>query len=168
MRGAAMVEAVCVISVFVIFFIGIAYFRMLYQERLMVQRLARAAAVAYAMNACPDGQALSAIQPDLGRASDNESGSTPDQTSSAMQPNAQVGNSSSAGDPVGSALDKIAGISLQAMASNDMKKHAAAVPGQREWFSHTVYSNSFMTCGDVQKSGDIAGALSYVQHAFSW
>ncbi len=168
-----MVEAICVMSVFVIFFVGIAYFRMLYQEKLRVQRLARAAAVAYAMDACPDGQALSSIQPDLGRAADNQSGSAAQPSTSGMQPDTKVGNGG--GDPVGSAmgsegfaLDKIAGISLKAVASNNMQTVSSADPARRGWFVHTVYSNSFMSCGDVQKDGDINGAIGYVQHAFSW
>ena len=53
-RGAAMVEAIVVISVFILFFVGMVYFESLYHEQLRALQLARAAAVAYAMDACPD------------------------------------------------------------------------------------------------------------------
>src|SRR5687768_8991176 len=51
-RGAVFVEAIAVVSFFIIAFLGIVYFRDLYLEKLRVQRMARAAAMMYAMGAC--------------------------------------------------------------------------------------------------------------------
>jgi len=51
-RGSVLVEAVAVISVFVLFFGGIVYFGKLYVEHLTVARLARATAMAHAVGAC--------------------------------------------------------------------------------------------------------------------
>ena len=51
-RGAIMIEALVVISFFVLCFLGVGYFRQLYVQKLHVQRLARASALAHAMSAC--------------------------------------------------------------------------------------------------------------------
>lgn len=51
-RGAIFVEAIVVVSVFVICFMGVIYFRTLFVEKLRVQRVARAAALSHAMAAC--------------------------------------------------------------------------------------------------------------------
>src|SRR5437763_62212 len=51
-RGAAMVEAIVIISVFILFLLGTVYFKNLYQQKLHVLRLGRASTLAYSMAAC--------------------------------------------------------------------------------------------------------------------
>lgn len=51
-RGAVMVEAVVVVSFATICFLGVLYFRQLYEAQIQSQRLARAGAMAHAMSAC--------------------------------------------------------------------------------------------------------------------
>jgi hypothetical protein len=51
-RGAAMVEAIIVISVMIVFYGGMVYFESLYHSQIVVQSQARSAAVANAMDAC--------------------------------------------------------------------------------------------------------------------
>ena len=63
-RGAAMVESIVVIPVFILFFVGMMYFRKLYQNQLYVMRLARTAAVSYGMNGC-NGSPTAAIDEEI-------------------------------------------------------------------------------------------------------
>lgn len=53
-RGAAMVESLVVISVMILFFLGMVFFHSMYGQKLRAMTLARSATVAHAMNACGD------------------------------------------------------------------------------------------------------------------
>ncbi|HVH42030.1 MAG TPA: hypothetical protein VM925_06790 [Labilithrix sp.] len=64
-RGAIMVEAIIVISFFILCFASVGYFRALYTRKLEAQRLARAAAIAHAMGAC-NSDPRAAVRSDLG------------------------------------------------------------------------------------------------------
>ena len=55
-RGAAMVEAVIVISMLILGLMGLMFFRYFYVKELMAARLARASTLAYAMSGCDDGK----------------------------------------------------------------------------------------------------------------
>lgn len=164
-----MVEAIVVISVFILFFVGMVYFQSLYQKKLRVQELARAAAVAYAMGACSGGNPLAAVQQDLGGARDRGSGN---QSGGAGQVNTQnqatIGNQGNA--PVGNALanqgligDPMAAIGIQAKAAGTTKNGPTS---PRTGFRAKVASNSYVSCGDVQKDGDVRGVLGFVESAF--
>jgi Flp pilus assembly protein TadG len=103
-RGAAMVEAVVVISVFILFFLGMVYFRSMYQQKLRMMRLARAAAVGYALNGC-NGSPTQNITQDLGNGSDNSSGTSQGgaNVSGAPGANPSVGQNSGT-PPIGAAV----------------------------------------------------------------
>jgi hypothetical protein len=62
-----MVESLVVISIMVLFFMGMVFFHSLYGQKLRALTLARSAAVAHAMNACAD-EPTSYIQGQLGGA----------------------------------------------------------------------------------------------------
>lgn len=64
-RGAVMVEAVVVIVFFVMCFSAVVYFRLLYTQKMSVQRLARAASISHAMGAC-QGDSKAPVASDLG------------------------------------------------------------------------------------------------------
>ncbi len=159
-----MIEAVVVISIFILFFLGMTYFRSMYQNKLHVQRLARAAAVAYALDAC-QGDPLGAIKADLGTATDNGSGQQQGgaNTSGMTSQSTPVGN----GDPSAKALgdegvvgDPIAGINVQAPASGTSKPSPWA---SEIGFRATVSSNAYMSCGEKQEDGDVGGAFKYIK-----
>ena len=170
-----MVEAVCVIPVFVLFFLGMTYFRQTYQEKLRLMRLARAAASAYALNGC-EGDPIASIRQDLGDASDTgRSGQTrgsqagPIGTAGSSGDPSVSGNQSS-GNPVSSALgssgmigDPIAAVSLEGSATVATQSSAWA---QRAGFHSTLSTSSYVSCGDVPKSGTAAGAWSYAEELF--
>ena len=68
-----MVESLVVISIMILFFLGMVYFSALYQQKLRVMALARAATVAYGMNGCT-GNELGYIQNEMGGTNPNPSG----------------------------------------------------------------------------------------------
>ncbi len=169
-RGAAMVEAIFVISIFILFFLGMAYFRSMYQQKLRVSRLARAAAVGYALGGC-NGSPLQSVTADLGSASDN--GST-----SQLNPGGPAGASGSkptvgqnGGNPVGSALasqgmvgDPIAVINMQAPAAGTSQASPATAS---MGFKANVSTNSYMSCGEAHQKGDLSGAWNYAKGLFN-
>jgi len=168
-RGAAMVEAIVVISIFILFFLGMVYFESLYHEQLRVQQLARAGAFAYAMKACPDGEdATLAVQADL----HNASGGSSPQTGNAnvpVQSKKQVGNQGS--DPLGGAmkmggfaLDKITDVKITGKAAGTTQSGGLFSP--RWGFRRDVVSDSYLSCGDPQKDGNAGGLFSLVKSAF--
>jgi hypothetical protein len=175
-RGASMVEAVFIISIFVSFFFGMNYFRSLYHQKLRVMQLGRAGVVAYAMDACPSGgNALAQIQPDLQTVEDstqNASGKTSGTNPGVQPPPTSVGQSNnghSPSDPVSGAMssagfggDPIAAINLQAPASALGQTDPLTTIG----FQSTVHTNAAMSCGDKQEDGDIGSALKYVSGLF--
>lgn len=167
-RGAAMVEAIVVIPVFIALFVGMMYFRQLYKHQLVVMRLARAAAVTYAMTGC-NGSPTEAIDQDIvaSGAAVADVGITPGSThvGSSGTTNPTVG---SGGTPVGSALsdkgmdkDGVASVSLSARAS-------AGSPLYSLVFRSTVTSSAYMSCGEVPMRGDATDALKYVKDLFSY
>jgi hypothetical protein len=163
-RGASMVEAVFMISIFIMFFIGQVYFRSLYENKLHVQRLGRAAAVAFAMNACQGNDPLAPVKPDLGSAQNNgTTGSTQGNSSGIQaQPTGSVGTGG--GDPVGGAMqgsgftgDPIAVFNLQAAAAGTAQQGLSTVG-----FQSTVHTTASMSCGDKQEGGNVSDAIQYV------
>lgn len=167
-RGAAMVESIVVIPIFILFFVGMMYFRKMYQNQLAVMRLARIAAVSYGMNGC-NGSPTAAIDEDIAAGGisvgsvDTLLGSTHIGSTSGSDP--KTGQKS--GNPVGAALgakgmdgDKIATASLSSSAS-------AGSPLYAMIFRSTVTSTSYLSCGEPHKAGDVTDVLVYVKDLFS-
>ncbi len=167
-----MVEAVFVIAIFILFFLGMAYFRSMYQQKLRIARLARAAAVGYALNGC-QGDPLALVSQDLGSAQNGgQSGQTPGTAPGpypAPSSNPTVGQNP--GNPVGSALgnqgmvgDPIAVINMQAPAGASTQPTPLAA---KVGFNATLTQNSYMSCGDVAQPGTAAGVWNYASSLFS-
>ena len=160
-----MVESIIVISVFILFFVGMVYFKSLYTQKLRVQRLARAAAVAHAMGAC-EGNALDRIKNDMqqsatGTGSGKQAGDAKITTPTAGD---------KAGAPLGKALDNqgvvgdpIAGVFIQGNAAGNSRQNAWSAP---KGFAAKVGSNAYMSCGDDQHDGNPAGFLDFVKGEF--
>jgi hypothetical protein len=166
-----MVEAIVVISVFILFFMGMAYFRGVYQQKLRVTRLARAAAVGYALNGCT-GDPLALVTPDLAGASNG--GQSGKGSGTATGPSGASGSDPSvgqnAGNPVGSALgdqgmtgDPIAVLNMTAPSSGMNTPTPLAVS---LGFKASVTANSYMSCGEVPQPGTAAGAWNYAEKLF--
>lgn len=171
-RGAAMVEALVVISVFILFFLGMVYFRSMYQQKLRVMRLSRAAAVGFSLNGC-NGAATQNLTPqDLAGVSDSNSQTSSNGTANVGgTPGADPSVGQKAGNPVGGALssqgmmgDKIAALNLATPASGTSKPSPMA---KTLGFKANVSSISYMSCGEPHKAGDFSGLLSYATSLFS-
>ncbi len=168
-RGAAMVEAIVVICTFTLFFVAMVYFESLYHEQLRVQQLARAAAVAYAMNACADGtDPLGAVQADLRSATGTGARQPSTAATVPVTSNQPIGQG---GDPLGGAMqqggfagDKVTNITVSGKASGTTQGPGAL--SARWGFRQNVVSNSYMSCGDPQKDGDPGGLWSFVSNSF--
>ncbi len=173
-RGAAFVESLIVISTFILFFMGMVYFRSLYKQKIHVEQLSRAAAVSFAMGAC-HGNALDSVKQDMmpsGQATPNSgqqqgsadlSGITPTKT------NPPVGgqNGQGKGNAVGNMMnnqgvigDPISGVTIQAQASSTSG-------GPKTGFHGQAQSSSYMSCGEDQHAGDPAGFLDYIKGEFT-
>jgi hypothetical protein len=167
-----MVEALCVISVFIMFFLGMVYFSSLYHGKLRVQDLSRAAAVAYAMNACqPSNNPTAAIQQDL-----NGTTSNPPPQGNGPPPNAGAGSSNSSvttnkgSKSVSTLLGNKGFAGFQVDALNVGQQVAATTQGglfsPRTGFQGNVASNSFVACGDKQGKGDFKDAFGFIKDLF--
>lgn len=174
-RGAAMVEAVIVVSVFILFFLGLSFFRRMYEQKFKVAQLSRTAAVAYALSGCPkDGDALAQIKPDLGSTTNNQSGQSNGSAvpigaggQGSSNPTLPGSNKGASQSPVGSLMgdqgvagDPIAGISLKAGAqagTND----GTAFSGNKVFLHTTVHADSYMSCGEQRQDGDKNGNFSF-------
>jgi hypothetical protein len=177
-----MVESVIVISTFILFFMGMVFFRSLYEQKLRVMRISRAASVAYAMGAC-QGDALASVKQDLAGTVDNNSGKqqgSADMSKMTPTPNSGGQNGNGGSQSAGKMLsgqgvvgDPIAGVSVQgnASASTMGYKHVAGspveVPTKTGFFAQNVHSDSYMSCGEDQHKGDPGGFLDYVKGEFT-
>jgi hypothetical protein len=162
-----MIEAVIVISVFVLFFSGMVYFESLYHQRMHVQQLARAAAVAYAMNACPDGNdPLGLLRPDLdgatGGSGTPSSAAAPTATVPLSQGSKPIG---SGGDPLGNAMSS-KGFALDKITDTSLNRPLTVGTRTYNWQAKPT-SHSFMSCGDKQEKGDAGGVWDYIKNSFS-
>ena len=165
-----MVESIFVISVFILFFIGMVYFRSMYEQKLRVMRLARAAAVGYALGGC-NGNPLQSVTADLGSASDNGSQNQLNPGGPTADAGADPTIGQNGGNPVGSALaaqgmvgDPITVINMQAPAAGT----AQASPATTSMgFKANVSTLSYMSCGEAHQKGDLAGAWTYAKGLFN-
>ncbi len=166
-RGAAFVEAVIVISFFILALSGIVYFKTLYRTKIRASRIARASTIQYAMIGCPEGAGVAA-----GTAEDRK-GLAP----SGDSENAQVKNNSDTGglnDPKSqAAAGSIAGTS--GFFLNPITKigmfGAPKVTVKRGFLSEdsfkgTVKSISYASCPDKVRNGDFDEVIGYVKDAF--
>jgi Flp pilus assembly protein TadG len=167
-RGAAMVEAVFVLPIFICFFLGMLYFESLYHTKLRVMQLARAGAVSYAMDACTDTDPLQTIKKDLAGAKDGDANGNPsskqqtEQGSIDTTNNAKVGNDGN--KPVGQALQDQGFVGDPTSQINVTGVSQASMP--RTALDMSIASSSYMSCSDKQKAGDFKGMVDLITHAF--
>jgi Flp pilus assembly protein TadG len=167
-RGTAMIEAIFVISVFILFFLGMVYFRSMYQQKLRMTRLARAAAVGYALDGCSGSNPLAQVQADLGNATNTgQAGAQQGSGGGISSGNPQVGS----GNPVqgaqsskGTFGDPITEMQMSGPAAGTTQSSPVA---PKIGFKATVATTSFMSCGQAPEAGSVSGALQYVKGLFS-
>jgi len=170
-RGTAMVEGIFVISIFILFFMGMVYFRSVYEQKLRITRLARAAAVGYALGGCTGNNPLAQVSTDLQNATNQ--GAAGSQQGTGTGPSGATGGNPSvgSGNPVSGAEsdkgtfgDPITEIQISGPAAGTSK---AGMLGPTLGFRATVGTTSFMSCGETREDGSVGGALKYVKNLFS-
>lgn len=169
-RGAVYVEATIVIVFFVLMFLGVVFFRDLYQKQLHAQRLARAGALAQAMSAC-EQDAAGYLR-----------GDTVLQASSGPTDNSDV-RFPGPGDEGGEATDsraseifrsmpqgkeglpgiEVATLTLSGEAKVTTRRGELA---EEEGFRGTAASTSYAMCADGISNAQYGGLVDYVTQAF--
>lgn len=161
-RGAVFVEALIVISVFILFLLGIIYFRELYVGQMRLQRLARAAAVAHSMGAC-DSDVRSTLKYDLGKdqtvrasASKDPPRPTDPEPPPPDTPTSKVNN------VFGGVADKRGGTVLNEVDSVELRGNVKTTTksgyfGKETGFRAAVGSGSYVSCGDELTSKQYEG-----------
>lgn len=176
--GAAMVEALIVISFLVLGFMGLVYFKNLYLEHLSTLRLARASIIAHGMAGCEanypaewlsvDAQnqrADDALVDDEMAPPDPDVGSLPSTTP-------DEGSESRAGDVVavvdnmpseGGYLNEIAKTQV-----NGVARVTSQTNGEEKGFEGEVRSRSYVSCGDpIHRDTGWGDAFDYAFEAMS-
>jgi len=164
-RAAVMVEAIIVISFSTICFLGILYFRELYEMQLRSQRLARAGALAHAMSACKADPAAG-LEKDLPKKKLDKSDVTP----------------SPDGIPQGDGRDKGAFDTIAQQRGGTVFSRVTSVtvgrevevstrndPASKPWgFKGQARSTSYVACADPMHPHDdtMQGFVSFVGGLF--
>lgn len=165
--GAVFVEALVVISVFILFLLGIIFFRELYVKKLNTMRLARAGAIAHAMAACkPDIRSILPVDPSNGPAVTQRSDTMPFE---AERNRNDPSNSGKMFDRVaegrgGTVLNEINEVSLSTSAQ------ATSKPSRFEselGFRGTVTSSSYVSCGDELSTAQYKEMSSLIGNFFN-
>ena len=169
-RGAVFVEALIIISSFLLFLLGLMYFRTFYVAELGLLRTARASTIAYSMGGCTDNNPSAWARKDLAKTSNV----TP-KTTSTQQPTTQsrpvtgsaeaqgivrdlpgTGSDSSVLNPIGSVTlaDKV----YATITSQQTRRRSS--------FSQDVDVSSHVTCGDKVRDGDFGEIVGVVTRQF--
>lgn len=169
-RGAILVEAVITISILSLGLLGLAFFREFYISQLQVTRLARASAIAHSMQACePDGKEW--IGRDLGIFSgldpqaSTETAADPANGSYALGADAPpvagqlfdaVPNTTTAGEGLLNPITT-AGVAGEVHAAMNGES------GTGTSFEAAAKSQSFVSCGDEVRHGDVEELLDMLE-----
>jgi hypothetical protein len=174
-RGAALVEALIVISLLILGFMGTVFFRDFYVKTLVATRLARGSILVYSMTGCGDNNAPAQW---IGRA--DLANLTAAQPNSAQAPAAgpNTGANARSTGKAGDVMGRIPGLSgdgggiLNPTATSDLTGRVrvltsdGALSPQRTIFDSRVRARSFVSCGDPVRNGDFGDVLSYISGLF--
>jgi hypothetical protein len=174
-RGAVMVEALIVISLLILGFMGVAFFREFYVKTLVASRLARGSALVYSMSGCESNNAPAQWigRPDLANlvAAGPNSTQTP-----ASDPNSGA-NASSTGKS-GQVMSRVPGLSgdgggiMNPTTTSDVSGRVRArtsdglLSPKRTIFDAEVRARSFVSCGDPVRNGEFSDVIKYITGIF--
>ena len=163
-HGAVFIEALIVISVFIIFLLGILYFRELYLAKFRSQRLARAGALAHAMGACKT-DVNAAIKSELPKSHRPQQGTSGQDALVPKMPADQgesratrtfEGISQNRG---GTVLNRVDMVNISASASATTRPDPL---GPEKGFRGTVGSRSYVSCADEVTSDQYSAVASRI------
>jgi hypothetical protein len=172
-RGAVMVEALIVVSLLILCFMGLIFFRAYYTKTLVATRLARGSILVYSMTGCGDTNEPAQWLgfKDLA----NLSAARPNQGSQPAQSGRTPATASGTG---GSVLSRIPGLSgdgggiLNPITVSDLSGRVRVTTSggtfspRRTMFENQVHARSFVSCGDPIRNGEWSDVLSYISGIF--
>ena len=177
-RGAAIIEALFVCSIFILGLLGMVYFRGLYLKKLGAQRMARAAVIAHSMVGCKDNQPRAWLARDgngyrvLGapptrtpaiNAKTNESYANSDTSSNSLAPGllGKLGKSSGTTSDGKGMLNPITDAHLAG--DVEVSNRSGVLSKDGTSFRGEVGSQSFVSCGDEVKRGDYGSIIEMIK-----
>jgi hypothetical protein len=174
-RGAVMVEALIVISLLILGFMGIAFFREFYVKTLVATRLARGSVLVYSMTGCGSNNepAQWIGRPDLA----NLVAARPNSSQAPAAGQSNGANASSSGKS-GQVMSRVPGLSgdgggiMNPTATSDLSGRVRARTSEgtfspeRTIFDAEVRARSFVSCGDPVRNGEFSDVISYISGIF--
>jgi hypothetical protein len=171
-RGAIFVEAIIVVSTFILLFLGMVFFRDMYLKSLRVSRMARATVIAYSMKGCPTDRdpaewAGDDLDPKAGKSAPGPTQTPvpkPNQlaipSKRAQRVMGELPGAGSNGSPMNPIADL--GFSMEAHASTRKSKL-----GARKGFKRKMSSISFVSCGEGIKKDGFENVVNYALSKFN-
>jgi hypothetical protein len=172
-RGAAFVEALIVISMLTLGFLGLVFFREMYVKQLRVTRLARASMMTYAMTGCGnDNQPSQWVgRRDLGTITAANASSN-NQTAVPRNPGPAPATGSGKGASV---LGRVGGgdgssilnpVGVSDFSGNTRTQTRQGLLGPVTRFQARSRSRSFVSCSDPPRNGGFMDAFEYITGIF--
>jgi hypothetical protein len=171
-RGAVFVEALIVVSVFTILFLGVLFFRDLYMQQMRTQRLARAGALHNAMGACEESM-LHDLEEELrGLPTDRQVDEEPEEEDPADAiPDSDTNSRGKEVYGAVAAADGVRGPPLMRITTLKATGEASVTTrsgpdAPEQGFRGKVGSGSYVACGDAVNNKQYGGLASYVAGIF--
>jgi hypothetical protein len=172
-RGAILVEALIVISLLILGFMGLVFFRAYYTKTLVATRLARGSILVYSMTGCGDSN-----HPREWIGNRDLANLTAAAPNGAEQPARSTAPPATAGQEGGSVLSRLPGLSgdgggiMNPISTSDLsgrvrvRTSSGALSPERTVFDQQVHARSFVSCGDPIRDGDFEDAIKYITGIF--
>jgi hypothetical protein len=161
-RGAVFVEAVIIITSFVLFLMGMMFFRRVYQNKLLAMRAARGATLAHAMGGCKANEPQAWLQRDKPAGAGTQRGENKNsQPTTASPPDdekaRQVYDSLPQTGQNGGFLNPIDNVTLS---------KSVNVLSKNKGFNANVGSISHASCNDEVRNGDFDEVVGKITSVF--
>jgi hypothetical protein len=162
-RGAVFVEAVIIITSFVLFLMGMMFFRRVYQNKLLAMRAARGATLAHAMGGCKANEPQAWLQRDkpAGAGTQRAENKRSEKTTASPPADAsarRVYDSLPEVGQDGSILNPIGNVTLS--------KPVSVTSKNKGGFTGNVGSISHASCNDEVRNGDFDEVVGKVTSVF--
>jgi len=167
-RGAILVEAAIVIASFVLFFMGIVYFRMFYTKQIRMGRLARASTIAYSMGACEASDPGEWARPDISKQTTQATSNNQNEKVEKKESTSPGGEQSNEAQGM---LSEIPGAGsddswLNPIGHLGLSTEARSSDRPGKGFKGTASSTSFVSCGDKVRPGQYDEILGIITRHF--
>ncbi|HKO49110.1 MAG TPA: hypothetical protein VJV79_15365 [Polyangiaceae bacterium] len=158
-RGAILVEALIVVVALVLLLVAFLFMDRAFTLQLRVQNASRAAAFAFALNAC-EGGLPSGLSPEDAKLIANPA-TAPGSTQTVAD--AQIGKigEPAAASAFNQAASKNTGFGMPAAASVSARGIASATDGQ-ETMNGTMHSRTTLLCNEKPREGTLDDAVGYI------